>query len=130
MDNLAEMELNNASRIIAEAAESLRRQAALQKEREAQQLAMGFEVSEIQRRAGGSSNVGEIALSVTAAAQMLLEAATEAQKEVCTCLAGLTCSEWRVALCLRTKVRLITSIQCGLRVRDSFLYSFHSHFQA
>lgn len=81
LDSLAEMELSNASRIIAEAAESLRRQAQLQKEKEAQQLALGFDISEIQRRAGGSSNVGAIALSVTAAAQMLLEAATEAQKE-------------------------------------------------
>lgn len=41
-----------------------------------------FSSLQIQRRAGGSSNVGAIALSVTAAAQMLLEAATEAQKEV------------------------------------------------
>jgi hypothetical protein len=47
LDSLAEMELSNASRIIAEAAESLKRQAALQKEKEAQQLALGFELSEV-----------------------------------------------------------------------------------
>lgn len=47
LDSLAEMELSNASRIIAEAAESLRRQAQLQKEKEAQQLALGFDIIEV-----------------------------------------------------------------------------------
>jgi hypothetical protein len=82
LDSLAEMELSNASRIIAEAAESLRRQAALQKQKEQEQLSLGFEVEEIRKRAGMGSNVGDIAISVTVAAQMLIEAATEAQKEV------------------------------------------------
>ena len=54
LDSLAEQELKNASRIIAEAAESLKRQAAQQKleedERIRQQMLLGFDISEIDRK--------------------------------------------------------------------------------
>lgn len=82
LDSLAETELRNASRVIAEAAESLKRQAAAQKaaeeERIRQQLALGFDINEIKKK---GSNLGDIALGVTAAAQQLMEAAAEAQQE-------------------------------------------------
>lgn len=82
LDSLAEMELSNASRIIAEAAESLRRQAEEQRQKELiriqQQEALGFDISEITRQ---GSRVGEVALNVTAAAQMLIASAAAAQQE-------------------------------------------------
>jgi hypothetical protein len=59
------------------------RQAAAQKaaeeERIRQQLALGFDINEITRK---GSNLGDIALGVTAAAQQLMQAAAEAQQEV------------------------------------------------
>jgi hypothetical protein len=60
------------------------RQAAAQKaaeeERIRQQLALGFDINEIKKK---GSNLGDIALSVTAATQQLMEAAAAAQAEVC-----------------------------------------------